>query len=395
VNSVRVLHVLPSLHEKSGGPLRLVLDLSARAEALGLHSEVLGLGDQVLHDNPLHASKVHALPFGILGGIYGHSPQLRAWLAANLPRFDGVVVHGAWTYHGWAVSRECERAGIPYAYFPHGMLEKWAVHGQGRIKSLKKLLYWQLLESRICRRACCTFFTTALERDFSSTAVDQSRRTLILRPYGIDPAVPAVTAAADAALLQPDDKNVALFLGRLHPKKNVALLIEAWHRARVPGSWRLVIAGDGDEGYRRKLQSLVQTYELAAQIQFAGFVHGADKAYLLQRAAWFLLPSSQENFGVAVLEAVQHGCAVAISEGVYLSESFRVDSEVLPVTTEAWTDFLGSRMQDFASRQRTRDLDREHLMKTFGMDQVVGSWVEAQMQLFSSRTNSAARLKTA
>ena len=99
---LRVLHALTSLDERYGGPLRLVLDLSARAEALGLESEVLGLGDPEVHDNPLDPSKIHSVPVGKFGGSYGYSPELRKWLAENVDRFGGVVVHGAWTYHGWA-----------------------------------------------------------------------------------------------------------------------------------------------------------------------------------------------------------------------------------------------------------------------------------------------------
>jgi glycosyltransferase involved in cell wall biosynthesis len=378
-----VLHALTSLDERYGGPLRLVLDLSARAEALGLASEVVGLGDPEIHDNPLSPSKIHSVPVARFGGSYGYSPRLREWLAANLGRFDGVVVHGAWTYHGWAVAGECAKAGIPYAYFPHGMLEKWAVNGQGRVNSLKKRAYWRLFESRICRSARCAFFTTIRERELSPSVVRHSHRTLLMRPYGMDATFAPTAAPSNPALFQPAGLNIALFLGRLHPKKNVAMLIESWRLARMPDSWRLVIAGSGDAAYERELRSLVGRHGLNGQVQFADFVHGDDKTYLLQRAAWFLLPSRQENFGVAVLEAVQNGCAVAISDGVYLAESFRPESEVIPVQEEAWTRFFSSRMRDLAWRQSVRDLDREHLMKTFGMDRITASWVENLASVFS------------
>ena len=384
--NVKVLHVLTSLDERYGGPLRVVLDLSAPSESLGLNSEILGLGDSVIHDNPVHPSKIHSVPLGTIGRSYGYSPQLREWLRVHLRRFDGVVIHGAWTYHGWAVATECRRTGTPYAYFPHGMLEKWALHGQGTLKSLKKRLYWQLFESRVCEGSVCTFFTTLREKALSPFAVNSSRQTSLLRPFGMSRDLAVVRSPSNRAIRQPDGMNVALFLGRLHPKKNLGMLIEAWHLARMPDEWRLVIAGVGDEDYQRGLRARVETLGLTTQIQFTGFVHGDDKSYLLQRAAWFLLPSSQENFGVAVLEAVQQGCAVAISDGVYLSESFRPDSAVLPVTTKAWTDFFATRMQDLAWRQTVRDSDRDHLLNEFGMDQVVGSWAETLTRVFSTRT---------
>ena len=130
-----------------------------------------------------------------------------------------MVIHGSWTYHSWAAARECANAGIPYAYFPHGMLEQWAMHGQGTLKSLKKRLYWQLFERRICQGARCTFFTTLRERALSPSAVALSRETHLMRPYGMDAHVTPVLTPANPALQQPKDKNIALFLGRLHSKK--------------------------------------------------------------------------------------------------------------------------------------------------------------------------------
>jgi glycosyltransferase involved in cell wall biosynthesis len=120
-------------------------------------------------------------------------------------------------------------------------------------------------------------------------------------------------------------------------------------------------------------------------IQFTGFVGGIDKRYLLARAEWFLLSSRQENFGVAVLEAIAEGCAVAISQQVYLAESFRPESEVLPLTVEAWTEFFRTRMRNREWRDRVWRSDHQHLLQTFHMDLVVDQWKETFLDLFPKR----------
>jgi len=97
---------------------------------------------------------------------------------------------------------------------------------------------------------------------------------------------------------------------------------------------------------------------LREHVRFTGFVTGRDKAYLLRRSDWFLLPSKQENFGIAVLEAVEQDCAIAISDRVYIAESFRPDSEVLPLTMKDWVEFLRVRMIDQRWRSQTVALDR-------------------------------------
>jgi len=167
---------------------------------------------------------------------------------------------------------------------------------------------------------------------------------------------------------------VALFLSRVHPKKNVDFLIEAWAQAGVPPEWRLIIAGPCEEGYQQKLQSLVQKHGLGDRVQFVGPVTGRDKSYLLQRADWFLLPSKQENFGVAVLEAIGAGCPVAISDQVYISDYFHAGSEVMPLEMDAWVRFLRDRMPDESRRQALIEEDRRYIMPQFAIEMVARAW---------------------
>lgn len=389
---MRILHIVSSLDETYGGPLRLVLDLSSRSESYGLSSEVLGVGFPSLHDNPLPSSKVHFVPIGFGGPSYAYSSELRHWLRTNVRSFDGVVVHGAWTYPGAAAASVCRKLGVPYAYFPHGMLERWAVDGQGKLKSLKKRLYWKFVERGVCLGARRIFFTTMREKELTVATFPLPAGGTLLRPYGIDVNAESAPLPENPSLRQPDGVNIALFLGRLHPKKNLKLLIEAWGRARIEGTWRLVIAGSGTESYEAELIQLVRDYNLTEHIMFTGFVSGLDKAYLLQRADWFLLPSSQENFGVAVLEAVQHRCAVALSDQVYLTESMRPDSVIIPVEVEAWEKFFRTRMQDLAFMRSVCDLDYSHLLPVFGIDRIVECWVDTLTDVFSpsSKVDSTA-----
>src|SRR5262245_40364366 len=106
---MRILHILPSLDESRGGPLRLVLDLSAGAASLGLESEVVGVGPWKVRDNPLTAASIHVMPPGRWKS-WAYSPALRGWLRSGLRRFDGVVIHGAWLYPGRVAAEECQAA---------------------------------------------------------------------------------------------------------------------------------------------------------------------------------------------------------------------------------------------------------------------------------------------
>lgn len=378
---MKILHILPSLQQSYGGPIRAVLDLSARATKFGLESEILGFGELSVPDNPLDPNRIHSLPVSMLRR-YCYSPGLRTWLRANLQRFSGVVLHGMWLYPNWAASSECRKLGIPYACFPHGMLEPWAVYRQSPWKAIKKVIYWRVREQRIFSRARCSYFTTNRERDLAKSTFHLGGMHLLLAPYGVDVSQERAVAPATPRLLQPPDRKIALFLGRLHPKKNVSLLIEAWRHARPPESWHLVIAGSGDDVYSTQLRKLISDLDLTEQVHMVGFVSGEDKSYLLQRASWFLLPSQQENFGVAVVEAITHGCPVVISDQVYIADSMHEQSEILSLDPDEWVKFIRERMQDDVWRNTIVALDRERLFDTLSIQAVARRWASVLTETF-------------
>jgi len=380
---LRILHVLPSLKQSYGGPIRAVLDLSARATRFGIRTEVLGFGELDIPDNPLGTESIHSLPVS-RPRRYCYSRELVPWLNANLTHYDGVVLHGMWLYPSSAAASACVRTRTPYACFPHGMLEPWPVYKQSVWKAVKKVFYWNLREKRIFKRARCLYFTTDRERALADQTFHLGGTQRILIPYGIEMVSERISAPTTAMLTQPPSRKVALFLGRIHPKKNLHFLIQAWRQARPPEPWHLIIAGSGDEKYTARLRNLVAAGGLQETVHFTGFLSGKDKTYLLQRASWFLLPSEQENFGIAVAEAINHGCPVAISEKVSFCEFMHPQSEVLPVDLGAWVKFMRERMPDDAWRSKLIELDRATLLPKMSTDRVSQDWASTLLRTFGS-----------
>lgn len=258
-------------------------------------------------------------------------------------------------------------------------------HGQGLGKRIKKRLYWFLREEEVFQNAAALFFTMDRERSLANQTFTLPQRSHIVVPYGIQVAKPSPDSSGDAA--DPSlDGNFALFLGRVHPKKNVGFLIEAWAEASPPADWRLIIAGPGERAYLEHLQGEVKRLGLDGRVVFRGLVSGRAKALLFRRAKWFLLPSQQENFGIAVLEAISLECPVAISDQVYLSDYFHAESEVLPLVAAQWVKFLRERMTDEVWRQKVMARTREELMPRFRFDRVVRAWVDTMEDTFGQRS---------
>jgi glycosyltransferase involved in cell wall biosynthesis len=385
---MRILHVVHSLDQRYGGPLRAVLDLSARSIDLNLDSEVLGFGPLSIPDNPFPREKIHELPIGF-PHTYSFSPGLKKWTSQNLARFDGVILHGMWLYPNWAFLKACRQFQIPYVCFPHGMLEPWALYRQGFFKRIKKTVYWLLRERAIFKHASAVFFTTERERKLAQITFALPPSSFVVVPYGVGGLAIPATQPANPALSIPADRRVALFLGRVHPKKNVDFLIEAWAKSRPDPSWLLIVAGPAEPRYQRRLDLLTRRYKVQDRVRFVGCVAGIDKSYLLGRASWFLLPSKQENFGISVLEAINAGCPVAISDQVYLSDYFHEKSEVLPVRLDAWLEFLRDRMPDEEHRRTLIQMDREHLIPKFSIDAVTRNWASTILEVFAAAGSPA------
>jgi glycosyltransferase involved in cell wall biosynthesis len=291
---------------------------------------------------------VHALGSSFLGR-YGLSPRLWRWLHSNAHRFDGIVMNGIWTFPGLAVSFAARRARKSYGVFVHGGLDPW-FNRTYPLKHLKKLVYWPL-QYAILRDAQAVFFTTRMERDLARTSFSPSRWNSVVVPYGInDPEERRKAperARADGVerrrlrrgrpaeqieefyrrLPALRDRGFLLFLGRLHEKKGCDLLLRAFARiaASVP-ELDLVLAGPDHGGMQARLKHLAEKLGIGSRVHWPGMVVGNVKWGAIRACEAFVMPSHQENFGIAVVEALAVGRPVLISNQVNIWQDIESDA---------------------------------------------------------------------
>jgi len=262
------------------------------------------------------------------------------------------------------------------------MLEPYTVGGQGLRKLLKKTVYWHLREKRVIADAKCIFFTAQREMELAGQVFEWTNRARVLVPYGVRIEHRPASTPQRSSLVVASEQKVALFLGRVHPKKNVEFLLRCWAAARLERSWILVIAGPCQHAYLRRLQRLIGELGISRNVRIVGSVHGADKAYLFERADWFLLPSLQENFGIAVLEAISYSCATAISTEVYIGDSLTGEAEILPLVESEWVAFLRDRMTDPNVRDELRRRSRNASVR-FDFDNITRAWAATLTEILS------------
>jgi glycosyltransferase involved in cell wall biosynthesis len=248
-------------------------------------------------------------------------PALLRWLRSNRSRFDGVIVHGLWEYTGWA-ARRAFPGRLPYMVFPHGMLDPWFKRTYPA-KHLKKWLYWLLSEYWTLRAATRVLFTTETERDLARHTFWPARWTPMVTPLGCEPP-PEDTATLLAAFHErcPEmrGKRFLLFLGRIDPKKGCDLLVEAFAEAANDApELHLLMAGPDPARWGSRLQAEAEAAEFADRIHWPGMLQGSAKWGALAACEAFILPSHQENFGIAVVEALASGKPVLLSDQVNIA----------------------------------------------------------------------------
>lgn len=228
---------------------------------------------------------------------------------------------------------------VPYHVFTHGMLDPWFKHTYP-LKHIKKSIYWLLSEYWVLKHAKTVLFTSEEERLRARESFWMYSANEVVVPYGTaPPPAEAEPYRTKFFLAHPElvGKHLLLYLSRIHPKKGCDLLIEAFARvAQKYDSVHLLMAGTGDPAMIDSLKDLAEKLKVSDRITWLGMVENDAKWEALTSANAFILPSHQENFGIAVAEALGCGLPVLISDKINIWREIQADSAgyVAPDTLE-------------------------------------------------------------
>ncbi|MBL0943599.1 MAG: glycosyltransferase [Hydrogenophaga sp.] len=354
---MKLLHVLPTVDPRRGGPMEGVLQRGLRLREMGHEVDIVALDDPSMPHVREHPLTVHAIGPG--HGKYGFHRGLSGWLRQHARRYDLTVVNGLWQYHSLATWHTHRAMGLPYVVFTHGMLDPWFKHTYP-LKHLKKWLYWPWGDYRVLRDAAAVLFTSEEERRLARESfwLYAAREQVVA--YGTRPPPedgPRLAQRFLEAYPELRGKRLLLFLGRLHEKKGCDLLVEAFgeEAPRHPGL-HLVFAGPDDGGQLDRLKLLARRHSVAHRVHFTGMLSGEAKWGALHLAEAFALPSHQENFGIAVAEALACGLPVLISDKVNIWREIQAAGAGLVNTDSA------EGMRRLLAHWLALDADQRHAM---------------------------------
>ena len=289
-----IAHLISSTRLDRGGP-----SLSA-TQLLESHREAGQHGCLICPDHQ-YDSKDHAQIECIC------MPSVES-LIATVPRSQirAFHLHGIWDPFLHNAASLARKHRIPYVISPRGMLEPWALSQ----KKWKKRLAWWLYQRNDLRRAELLVATAKSE-------ADQFHRLGLINPTVVVPN--GVSVPAEPADLVPPVSTdwapgkTALFLSRIHPKKGLLLLAEAWAKVR-PDGWRMLVVGPDQDGHRLEVQRRVGQLGLTATWEFRDAVYGEEKRRAFLESDLFVLPTYSENFGIAIAEALANRLPVITTD---------------------------------------------------------------------------------
>jgi len=306
MRDVKIIQLVPSIQVEASGPSysvpRLCDVLAGQGEEVELH---------VLSPVPeasFQSYAIHAYPAWPLLTRFGISPRMHRALVKAAKNAQIMHNHSLWMMPNIYPASVLKGTRCRLVTSPRGTLSEYALN---RSRWLKKVV-WAFGQGNVLRNSACLHATAEIE--YREIRRRELRAPVAIIPNGIE--MPPE---------QKQEKNSKqlrrlLFLGRIHPKKGVDVLLRAWARLeRQHPDWDLHIVGPDNGGYLSHMRVLSEDLRVE-RVTFPGPVYGSEKSRAYWSADLFVLPTHSENFGLAVAEALAHGMPAIVSKGAPWSE---------------------------------------------------------------------------
>lgn len=300
------------MNPKGGGPCQGIRNSIPEMKKLGVENEVVCLDSPSSEYLGKDSFVIYAI--GTSKNLWAYNKKMIPWLLKNFEKYDVVIVHGLWLYHSYAAVKawrkfKTQNTKFPKLFImPHGMLDPYFQTAKERqLKAIRNWFYWKFIENTVVNSADGVLFTCEEELLLARIPFKPyfPKKELNVG-YGIQPP-PAFSEKTTTAFAEKvpawNGKPFILFLSRIHEKKGVDLLIKSYNKLQTESENlpQLVIAGPLGGTYSTEMQHLAENNE---NILFAGMLSGDSKWGAFYNCECFILPSHQENFGIAIVEAM-------------------------------------------------------------------------------------------
>lgn len=341
---MKILLAISGLHPRDGGPPRVVLG-SAIALAEAGHAvtvlSALADGDEAQVRAYIRPAEEAGVAFAFVDDLQVTDiwfPPRAGRLGEAIAATDVLHCHGIWSPLLLTAARVADARGKPYFVSVHGLLSPWAMRSSRLKKRLASMLFGI---GRYCERARGVIFGTRGEYEVST--LPSTRLEPLFVPNGVAPETGLQPIADDArarlfaaAPAAQNWRRIVLFYSRIHPKKGLDMLVEGFAglSGRYPDTGLLIAGLPDDPDYQRAIERQIAEAEDARIVLTTALVGDASQ-FLYSLADLFVLPSHEEGFSMALLEALAHGCPSLSTTLCHFLEIAEADAGVVVEPTAA------------------------------------------------------------
>lgn len=305
MNMMRIVEIVASVDEEAAGPSYSVPRLSQSVAALGHEVDLVSLG---LPETRNWAGVRHTR---YAWDLKRAGPLVRLGVSQTMRRAlrqasaDIFHTHGLWMMPNIYPAEAAFRHGRPFILSPRGMLGAESL----RFSALLKRGFWAMAQGRAARQVTC--FHATSEQELEDIRAFGLRQPVAVIPNGID----LPTANEPTGISRLGRRRTLLYLGRVHPKKGLERLVDAWGQLEaLHPDWELRIVGPSELDHASQLKARASSLSLT-RISFEDSLFGKAKLAAYKEADLFVLPTLNENFGMVVAEALANGTPVVSTRG--------------------------------------------------------------------------------
>lgn len=297
-----ILHIVSNIDDEASGPSYSVPSLSNALSDLGCNSDIVS--------TTFNSREVGSHQGGIIKFPIDKHPKFFAermfmsralfkFIKNNGHKYDVIHIHGLWLAPN-LYPFLLKKPGMKLVVSPRGMLDPAALS----ISRSKKFFAWHFYQKHVLRMT--DIFHATSEREAKHIRKFFKQSNIITLPNGIE--IPN-----DRGSVSKD--NTFLYIGRIHPKKGLSLLLDAWFQfSKTCDDWNLVICGPDEVGELERLKRKIEKLRLN-RVSLLSPKYGQEKWDLYRRAKVFVMPTFGENFGMTVAESLSVGTPCICSTG--------------------------------------------------------------------------------
>lgn len=322
---MKILNVIPYWGTEYGGPVLNVLNISANLILAGHKSTVITTSKTKASFNGDYSYKIGerniAIPLYIckrFENYFFFSIEFITKFVKLARKQDCVLIHGFWRFPNTFAAIICRFYKIPYCIFTHAMFSPWSLSQ----KKIGKYIYFNFIEKINLNKASLIFIFEKDELEELRKKNIKTRIAFFNSALNKKDVLESYRKKQERRESVMDGNTTILYLSRIHLKKNLLLLVKAINElVQIEPRVRLLIVGPIEDAfYFKKVESFIREHRLKSYISYKGVAEREEKDKFFFESDIFVLPSEDEAFPLAILEAMSYGLPVIVTPGCKMPE---------------------------------------------------------------------------